>query len=538
MKLGRHWNSLLYGRMIVRSNRAAPTRVLGGAASLAGFGSPWAVLTWSTLIWITLLVAIVVSFRPAVPVVWGDTPPFVESAFRTLEAGRPTVAGGRDPGYPTFLAVTFALGGGLRTVVYLQDAAWAVLILALAATVRLATRNAAGLVPIILVATYPGLLLFRNVLTAELLFAVFLNLAVAGLLVATCVGKTARCCAVAVSIPCAALAACFRSQGFLVPIAAVLIGACLARPDTFARLAVIAISIAAALALLAAGSRLGASNSDQASAVFVPKTLFCNHLNIVLASDAARREIASAARNRADPTMAHLAADFAAEPGRWPVLGFFGDACLFDTELDRDVANETGNAAGATEVYRRIFLTAVRDRPMAYAIKFVRQMAYGASVAWPPYGLDPAIPVSTDDVPHVSDIMTRHGRAAQLIDLQGGPVPIGLLSDFPVISAYLYKALSAAFVVAVIFWMATAVRRRRPEFVTRAGIVIVMWAASIATVAAAHTLDVLRYLIPSVPMVGLVLSFFAVELIEAIMVDRAGPSATVRRAMPPGPSRG
>jgi hypothetical protein len=33
------------------------------------------------------------SFRPAVPVIWGDTPPFVESALRTLEAGRPTVAG-------------------------------------------------------------------------------------------------------------------------------------------------------------------------------------------------------------------------------------------------------------------------------------------------------------------------------------------------------------------------------------------------------------------------------------------------------------
>src|SRR5436309_3996585 len=60
----------------------------------------------------------------------------------------------------------------------------------------------------------------------------------------------------------------------------------------------------------------------------------CNHLNIVLASDAARREIVSAAGDRADATMARLAADFAAEPGRWPVLGFFGDACLFDTALE------------------------------------------------------------------------------------------------------------------------------------------------------------------------------------------------------------
>ena len=122
------------------------------------------------------------------------------------------MAGGRDPGYPAFLAVIFALGGDLATVVRLQQAAWVVLMLALAATAQAATRNAVALVPIVLVAMYPGLLLFRNVITAELLFAVFLNLAMAGLLVATCVGKTARCYAVAASVLCAALAACFRSQ--------------------------------------------------------------------------------------------------------------------------------------------------------------------------------------------------------------------------------------------------------------------------------------------------------------------------------------
>ncbi|HSS84595.1 MAG TPA: hypothetical protein VLL30_12575, partial [Reyranella sp.] len=499
--------------------REASTRITGGAASLGDVGFP---PVWSMLAWAALLVAIAVSFRPAVPVIWGDTPSFVESALRTLEAGRPTVAGGRDPGYPAFLAVTFAFGGGFGTVVRVQQAAWVVLMVALAATAQAATRNAGGLVPIILVAMYPGLLLFRNVLTAELLFAVFLNLALAGLLVATCVGKTARCCAVAASVLCAALAACFRSQGILVPIAAVLVGARLARPDTPARLAVIAVSVAAALALLAAGSRFAASYSDQASVVFVPKTLFCNHLNIVLASDAARHEIVSAAGDRADATMARLAADFAAEPGRWPVLGFFGDACLFDTALDRDVADDTGNAGGAAAAYRRIFLAAVRDRPLAYAGKFVRQMAYGVSVAWPPYGLDPAIPVSTDDVPHVADIMTRHGRAARPIDLQGGPVRIGLLSDLPGISVYLFSALSTAFVIAVIFWTVTAVRRRRPGFVTRAGIVIAMWAASIVTAAGVHTLDVWRYLIPAVPMVGLMLSLFAVELAETIASLRRG----------------
>jgi hypothetical protein len=258
----------------VRCDREAPARTTGEGPCPDRVGSPW---PWTVLAWAALLAAIVVSFRPAVPVIWGDTPSFVESAFRTLEAGRPSVAGGRDPGYPTFLAVTFAFGGDLGTAVRLQQAAWAVLMLALAAAVQAATRNAAGLAPIILVAMYPGLLLFTNVLTAELLFAFFLNLAMAGLLVATCVGNAARCRAVAASVLCAALAACFRSQGILVPIAAVLVGARLARPDTSARLAMIAVSVAAALALLSTGSRFGASASDNASVLFVPKTLVCNH---------------------------------------------------------------------------------------------------------------------------------------------------------------------------------------------------------------------------------------------------------------------
>ena len=504
---------------MIQSGREAAAHATCGAPSLGRVGSA---SLWVVLAWAALMLAIVVSFRPAVPVIWGDTPSFVESALQTLEVGRPTVAGGRDPGYPAFLAGTFVLGGDFATVVRLQQVAWAVLILALAATAHAAMRNAAGLVPIILVAMYPGLLLLRNVLTADLLFAVFLNLAMAGLLVATCVGKAARCYAVAASILCAALAACFRSQGILVPIAAIVLGARLARPDTYGRFAVMAVSVAAALALLAVGSRFGASDSDQASVVFVPKTLFCNHLNIELASEAARREIVSAAGDRAEATMARLAADFAADPSHWPVLGFFGDACLFDTALDRDLAGGSGNAATAAAAYRRVFLAALRDRPLAYAAKFVRQMAYGASMAWPVYGLDPAIPASTDDAPHVSDILARHRRALQPIDLQGGPIRIGPLSDFPILSGWLFRALSTAFIVAILFWTVTAARRWRPGFSTRAGVVIAMWAASIATAAAAHTLDVARYLVPAVPMVGIMLSLFAVELAEMIACLRRG----------------
>jgi hypothetical protein len=93
------------------------------------------------------------------------------------------------------------------------------------------------------------------------------------------------------------------------------------------------------------------------------------------------------------------------------------------------------------------------------------------------------------------------------------------LSDFPAISAGLFKALSATFMIAILFWAASAVWCWRSAFSTRAGIVIVMWTASIATAAGVHTLDVARYLVPAVPMVGMMLSLFAVELTEMI----AGP---------------
>src|SRR5664279_4849772 len=89
---------------MMRSDQEAAVHATGAVPSMGHTESPWAVLAGAAL-----LVAIVVSFTPAVPVIWGDTPSFVESALQTLEAGRPIVAGGRDPGYPVFLARTLSL---------------------------------------------------------------------------------------------------------------------------------------------------------------------------------------------------------------------------------------------------------------------------------------------------------------------------------------------------------------------------------------------------------------------------------------------
>jgi hypothetical protein len=93
-------------------------------------------------------------------------------------------------------------------------------------------------------------------------------------------------------------------HGLLVLIATVSLGAIIARPYMPGRLGIVVLSCALAVALLMTGSRVGVSSPDRHSVLFVEKVLFCNHMNIILASEAARHEIAVAAGGRADVMLA------------------------------------------------------------------------------------------------------------------------------------------------------------------------------------------------------------------------------------------
>ena len=477
------------------------------------------------LLWAILVAAVVASLRPPVPVIWGDTPPFLESALRTLEAGRLTVVGGRDPGYPTILALTFGLNGDLHTVVLLQEATYAALILALAVTAQIVAGSPYALLSVILLAMYPGVLMFRNVITAEMFYLVFLTLALLGLLLATSAKEALRLWFIAAAVLFAALATCCKSQGLFAFVAVMALGLWIARPYTPWRLAPVIFACVAALGLLMTLSRAGVSSSDRASAVFVAKTFFCNHLNIVFASEAARREIAAVAGSDADEFTTRLATDFASKRGSWPMLGFFGDECFYDAGLDQYLTKTRENPSDPRPYdiaasYWRIFLAAILDRPLLYVSKIAQQMAYGASVAWPPYGLEPTIPVSTDDVVHVAEIASRHGVPALAATLAERPVRGWILGDLGRVSITLFRGLSAAFIGCGILWILAAASGRYPAFSVRGGILIVLWLASILTSAAAHTLDIWRYLVPSTPMVALMLSLSGVELANAIGMHR------------------
>jgi hypothetical protein len=474
-------------------------------------------------LWAILIAAIIVSLRPPIPVIWGDTPPFLESALRTLETGKLTVVGGRDPGYPAILASTFGLNGDLRTVVVLQEATCTGLIIALAAAAQFLTGSPYALLPVILLAMYPGVLMFRNVITAEMFYLVFLTLAMLGLLLATKSKEALRFWLIGAAVFFAALATCCKSQGLFVLVAVIALGLRIAWPYTWRRLAPVMFSCAAAFLLILTLSRVGVSPSDRASVLFVAKTFFCNHLNIVFASDAARRELAAAAGDGADAFKARLARDFASKRNTWPTLGFFADECFYDADLDRYLANSSEHpsnprAEDIAASYWRIFLAAILDRPLLYIGKIAHQMAYAASVAWPPYGLEPTIPVSTDDVVHVEEIMRRHGLPA--FPSTEPPVPGWVLGNLGWVSTGLFRGLSAAFLAAGVFWIIATASGRYPAFSAQGGMIIILWLASILTTALAHTLDVWRYLVPSTPMVALMLSLSGVELAKAIGVRR------------------
>lgn len=469
-----------------------------------------------------MLIAIVGSIRPLTPGICCDSPAFVKSALHMLETWRPAIVDARDPGYPIVLAMIFTMGGSLRSVILLQYLTWAILVIALAATLQTVTRAAYSLGPILLLAMYPGLLIYRNLIQPEAIYTFFLNMAALGLLLSRSIrSPIIRCGIVSAAIIAAALAVCFKSQGILVLIAVVCLGAWIAWPYTFGRLAVLLVSCAGALALLATGSRVGASSADKFSVEYVEKMLFCNHLDIVLASEPAKREIASATGDSADAMLARLAADLGSKRLDWPTLGFYGDECLFDEVLDQYLTeNDVSSPHQVAAFYRRIFLVTILDRPLLYVGKIVQQLYYGAWFSWPPHGLQPMPLGWSNDALQVIEMLKQRGLPVDGIEPSNGRIRGWILSDLGRADTLLFGGLSAAFVVAIPFWILVAVSGWRPAFSMRAGIVIALWVVSVLPTASAITFDDWRYLVPATPMVALFLSMVCVELPETFAAYR------------------
>jgi len=194
----------------------------------------------------TLLVAIACRSGPAIPGHWGRTrrPCGICASHARGRKGHDRARAGRDRATQAFLAVrsrrrrprdglgvvSHAAGGGAVLMIWcLQQPPRR----------RRATRWA---VPSSCVTKYrPAAVQTSSPTELPLLW--LLNLAMAGLLVARVGHKTGACCAGRGLRPFERrFAACLQIAGSMVPIAQFLVGARLARPDTTARVPLIAVS--------------------------------------------------------------------------------------------------------------------------------------------------------------------------------------------------------------------------------------------------------------------------------------------------------
>ncbi len=102
---------------------------------------------------------------------------------------------------------------------------------------------------------------------------------------------------------------------------------------------------------------------------FGPKTIMCNHLDVVVqgfdASTPGRARVASLMRAVLD------------SPDKWPLLGLDGDACVYNGEMTdavKAVARDEGLSASAWQ--SREFGRAVAAHPLAYARDVLNQLGY------------------------------------------------------------------------------------------------------------------------------------------------------------------
>ena len=142
-----------------------------------------------------------------------------------------------------------------------------------------------------------------------------------------------------------------------------------------------------------------------------------------------------------------------------------------DPVLDQYLTkNDPALYKAAAASYRQIFLDAVLDRPFLYIRKVIHQLCYGAWFSWPPHGLGELRSGPTSAEGWLLDIMKQHGLAA--MNLRNQSIRGWSFSDLGRPGTLLFRALSAGFVAAVAASLVIAARGRRPEFSTRACIVI------------------------------------------------------------------
>lgn len=268
---------------------------------------------------------------------------------------------------------------------------------------------------------------------------------------------------------------------------------------------------------------------------FGPKTIFCNHLDVVApvfdASTPGRARIASLMR------------DVLQAPSDWTLMGFEGDRCVYNstmTDAIGTVARAEGRSPAAWQI--REVLKAVATRPAAYAGDVLRQFAY--------YLRHPVVDIDhrsrslmPDDVwarfaPFMGRIRMSHDQFLEEV-VNWVPAAYPRLSG---VAKTVLGDLGATFVPIALGGPALALvalltLRGRADVRPEAAVVATaaFTSAFVMTTAISHSFDISRYLTDIMPFTLIWWALSAAYLAHGLAL--CGALAARRRDVPPA-SRG
>jgi hypothetical protein len=266
------------------------------------------------------------------------------------------------------------------------------------------------------------------------------------------------------------------------------------------KVAVLLSMIAVTVAALALPERHLIEKHDPTATLFGPKTLFCNHADIIVRAARSRPGLwADFPSDFVLPVLRNLEA-VAAEPHGWPLLGFNGDRCMYGNTFT-SLVNEfhAHDIPRIRAFYTTMFINSILTEPLLYLRKVAAQMAF-ASLR--PYWNAGLVVDATDSV--ALGLISAHKEHARLFAVPMKGSIIGTMAQhlpridrlMVQLKARLIGPLAIIAIVAglVCWWVAKA--KGLPISATPAFAIIVLtgaWLGQAFTVAASHTFDIGRY---------------------------------------------
>lgn len=467
---------------------------------------------------------------------WSDSSGYLAQALSLLDAAPYVGHGGRNIGYPLFLALPLMSATPALAIILLQGAvvmaAYCLIhhhvLRAATCLVGNAATNQSGLrawLPLLLVATasYGALHVLAMSLLAEVLFAVlalgavlatswfvlkdhrtrYLHLHAVGAMVAAALPLLVK--------PHWLIAACGLEVAIGLRLATLLRRPETTGPAMMVRFVVMPVVALAVMSAVTWPDRwAGSGSASEYRALFGPRTIFCNHLHLILDTAKASPDF----RLHSDPSFEALLLDRMEQLRKshksgWKRLGFNGDLCTYDQQLHGLIAGRLPGLEARRAFYLGSVLNASLANPLPFAGKVLRQLWYGLTTPFekfaPHFTYNQFRGVFQESAKRhglADDFLTgtrKSGAAGPFASKQimkttvGGRLVHGLLAIFFTGGAVVYVGLVlASILLPPRLWSRWSAERRR-VFLAFLGVPLVAIFGHHLLVALTHSFDVWRY---------------------------------------------